>query len=294
MRRRAGAMVAFLVAASVIMSVLPGSNTGLAEQLLVGRVHATFQPNDGKIFILVLGSDARSGNSDAARADAIHVVGINTDNMKAGILNFPRDAWVDIPGHGTSKINDALYEGGPELVAQTIENLTHIKIDYWVMTGFEGFVGIIHKIGPVQVDVPMDLYDPSGSGADLQAGKQPLHALSALSFVRDRHDFPHGDVDRTTNQGTFLIDLLKKLRGQVAENPATLFKWISATRTHTRFDISPDEMFRLGVLASQLDPKRVDNVTVPVTLGSAGAASVVYIQSSAESIYRRFERDGHL
>lgn len=292
--RRAAALTAFLLVASVTMSVLPGSNTGLAEQLLVGRVHATFQPNDGKIFVLVIGSDARTGNSDAARADAIHLVGINTENMKAGILNFPRDAWVDIPGHGTSKINDSLYEGGPELVAQTVENLTHVKIDYWVLTGFEGFVGIIHDLGPVEVDVPMDLYDPSGSGANLKAGKQHLHALSALSFVRDRHDFPNGDVDRSTNQGIFMIDLLKKLRGQVAKNPASLFNWIGATRAHTRINVSPDEMFRLGVLASQLDPKRVDNVTVPVTLGSAGAASVVYIQPSAESIFRRFARDGHL
>jgi LCP family protein required for cell wall assembly len=294
MIRRAGALAAFLVAATLLMSVLPGSNAGLAEQLLVGRVHATFQPNDGKIFILVIGSDARTGNSDAARADALHLVGIDTDTMKAGILNFPRDSWVDIPGHGTSKINDALYEGGPELVVQTIESLTHIKIDYWVMTGFEGFVDIIHKLGPVQVNVPMELYDPSGSGANLDKGKQPLHALSALSFVRDRHDFPHGDVDRSTNQATFLIDLLKKLRGQVADNPAALFEWIAAVRAHTRFDVSADEMFRLGVLASQLDPKRVGNVTVPVTLGSAGAASVVFIQPSAEQIYRRFGHDAHL
>src|ERR671914_489031 len=284
MRRRAAALTTILLVASVTLSLLPGANRGLAERLLVGRVHATFQPNDGKIFILVLGSDARTGNSDAARADAIHVVGINTDDMKAGILNFPRDSWVDIPGHGSLKINDALYEGGPELLAQTVENLTHIRIDYWVLTGFEGFVGMIHDLGPVKVNVPMDLYDPSGSGADLKKGKQYLHALSALSFVRDRHDFAHGDVDRTTNQGTFLIDLLAKLRRDVANNPAALFKWISTTRAHTRFDISADEMFRLGVLASQLDPSRVDNVTVPVTLGSAGAASVVFIQPSAQSI----------
>jgi LCP family protein required for cell wall assembly len=292
-RRRAAALATVLLVASVTLSVLPGSNVGLAERLLVGRVHARYQPNDGKIFVLVIGSDARTGNSDAARADAIHIVGINTDDMKAGILNFPRDSWVDIPGHGSSKINDALYEGGPELLAQTVENLTHIRIDYWVLTGFEGFVGMIHDLGPVKVDVPMDLNDPSGSGANLRAGKQQLHALSALSFVRDRHDFPHGDVDRTTNQGTFLIDLLEKLHRDVSQNPAALFKWISTTRAHTRYDVSADEMFRLGVLASQLDPKKVSNVTVPVTLGSAGAASVVYIQPSAQSIYRRFAKHGH-
>ena len=294
MIRRAALLTAFLVAVSVTVSVLPGSNAGLAGQLLVGRVHATFQPNDGKIFVLVLGNDARSGNPDQSRSDAIHLVGINTDKMRAGILNFPRDSWVDIPGHGTSKINEALYDGGPELAAQTIESITHIHIDYWVMTGFEGFVGMIHKLGPVTVDVPMDLYDPSGSGANLKAGKQPLHALSALSFVRDRHDFPHGDIDRTTNQGTFLIDMLAKLQAQVGKNPAALFKWMSVARQYTRFSVSADEMFRLGVLASQLDPKRIGNVTVPVTLGSAGAASVVFIQPSAAPIYKRFAKNAYL
>lgn len=294
MIRRAGVLAAFLVAVSVTISILPGGDVGIARQLLVGRVHATYQPNDGKIFVLVLGNDARSGNPDDARADAIHLVGINTKTMRAGILNFPRDSWVNIPGHGTSKINEALTDGGPELVAQTIESITHIHVDYWVMTGFQGFVGMIHDLGPVTVPVPMDLYDPGGSGADLKAGKQPLHALSALSFVRDRHDFPHGDIDRTTNQATFLISALKKLQDQVGQNPASLFKWMSVTRKYTRFNVSADEMFRLGVLASQLDPKRIGNVTVPVTLGSEGAASVVFISPSANPIYSRFAKNAYL
>jgi polyisoprenyl-teichoic acid--peptidoglycan teichoic acid transferase len=291
--RRAALLASFLVVVSTSISVLPGSNSGLAEQLLVGRVHATFQPNDGKIFVLVLGNDARTGNPDQSRADAIHLIGVNTEKMRAGILNFPRDSWVNIPGHGTSKINEALYDGGPDLAAQTIESLTGIHVDYWAMTGFEGFVGMIHELGPVPVDVPMDLYDPSGSGADMKAGRQDLHALSALAFVRDRHDFPHGDIDRTTNQGTFMIDLLAKLQNQVSKNPASLFKWMSVAGKYTRFSVSVDEMFRLGVLASQLDPKRVGNVTVPVSLGSVGAASVVFISPSAKAIFARFEKNAY-
>ena len=294
MIRRASLLAAFLAAVSVSISLPLGGSPGLAGQLLVGRVHAAYQPNDGKIFVLVLGNDARSGNPDQSRADAIHLVGINTDKMRAGILNFPRDSWVNIPGHGSSKINEALYDGGPALAAQTIESLTHIHIDYWAMTGFEGFVGMIHALGPVRVHVPMDLYDPSGSGANLKAGKQELHALSALSFVRDRHDFPHGDIDRTTNQGSFLIDLLAKMQGQVSKNPAAMFKWMSVAREYTRFNVSADEMFRLGVLASQLDTKKIGNVTVPVTLGSAGAASVVFISPNANSIYTRFAKNAYL
>jgi len=41
-------------------------------------------------------------------------------------------------------------------------------------------------------------------------------------------------------------------------------------------------------------PGDVDNVTVPVTVGSAGAASVVFIQPGANSIYSRFKAKGSL
>jgi hypothetical protein len=88
--------------------------------------------------------------------------------------------------------------------------------------------------------------------------------------------------------------MLRKLRKQVKTNPATLLNWISLTKRFTRFDLSGQELFRLGVLASQIDPQDVDNVTVPATTGWAGAASVVFISGSARSIYKRFRRNGSL
>jgi LCP family protein required for cell wall assembly len=266
----------------------------VASPVLVGRVHASYQPNDGKIFILVIGNDARSGNPDAARADALHIVGINTHTMRGGILNFPRDSWIDIPGHGLAKINETLQDGGPALVASTLEQMTGIHIDYWVMTGFQGFVGLLKRVGGIPVRVPIDLNDPSGSGASMSAGYQKLYGLAALSFVRDRHDFPNGDLDRTTNQGKFLVGMLKKLRGQVTDNPAEVFKWIAAGRQYTRFDLPADEMFRLGILATQLKPSNIHVVTVPATTGTVGAESVVYISSGANAIYARFRKNGSL
>jgi hypothetical protein len=53
-------------------------------------------------------------------------------------------------------------------------------------------------------------------------------------------------------------------------------------------------MFKLGVLASQVKAKNVGNVTVPVSVGSAGAASVVFISSGARSIYQRFREKASL
>lgn len=265
-----------------------------AGELLVGRVHATFQPTDGKVFVLVIGNDARSGNPTHSRADAIHIVGINTDTMRGGILNFPRDSWVSIPGYGTGKINEALYNGGPDLLARTLENLTGIQLDYWVMVGFEDFIKIVRSLGGVRMNVPTAVYDPIGSGARLKAGTQKLLAHQALAYMRTRKSFSGGDVTRSTNHGRFLLAMLRKLRGETSSNPAALLRWVATTQRYARYDVSADEMFRLGVVATKLKAKNVTNVTVPVTVGWAGAASVVFISSSAGSIYERFSEKAEL
>lgn len=261
-----------------------------AGELLVGRVHESFQPADGKVFVLVIGNDARSGNPTNSRADAIHIVGINIDKMRGGILNFPRDSWVSIPGYGTGKINEALYHGGPDLLAATLENLTGIHLDYWVMVGFEDFVKIVRSLGGVRMHVPTPVYDPIGSGARLQAGTQKLLANQALAYMRTRKSFSGGDVTRSTNHGRFLLAMLRKLRGETSRNPAALLRWVAATQRYARYDVSAAEMFRLGVVATKLKPKNVTNVTVPVSVGWAGAASVVFISPTARSIYARFRQ----
>lgn len=266
----------------------------VASPIIVGRVHRDFQPRNGKVFVLIIGNDARSGNPDTARADAIHIAGVNTKTKKGGILNFPRDSWVSIPGSGKGRINEALYRGGPELLARTVEEITGIRLDYWIMTGFQGFQGLVEGLGGVGMKVQRDLYDPTGSGAQINRGYQNLGPKDSLAYVRTRHNFPNGDIDRTANQARFLLAMLRKLRRQVARSPASLLRWIIMVRRHTRLDITPQETFRLGVLATQVSARDVGSETVPVTVGSVGAASVVFISPRANPIYARFERTAAL
>lgn len=288
-------VLVLLALVGIVSATAPLATSPVASsRLLVGRVHARYQPTDGMVFVAVIGSDARAGNPDNVNADAIHIAGINTETMKGGVLNFPRDSWVTIPGYGEGRINEALHAGGPELVAKTLESVTGITLDYWVMVGFEDFRNIVSALGGVEMRIPQDVYDPVGSGANLKAGLQHLQAEEALSYVRTRKAFPNGDIDRTTHQGDFLIAMLRKLRRQVEYSPTSLFRWTAATRRYARFDLSASEMFRLGVLASQVDPNDVGNVTVPVTYGMVGAASVVFITPEAKEIYERFEETATL
>jgi LCP family protein required for cell wall assembly len=290
--KRSALLLAFVAAVSLTSPL--GSAPVSSSPVLVGRVHARYQPTDGKVFVAVIGTDARTGNPDNVNADAIHIAGVNTQTMKGGVLNFPRDSWVTIPGYGSGRINEALHAGGPELVAKTLESITGITIDYWVIVGFEDFVNIIDALGGVKMHIPTDVYDPIGSGAKIEAGTQNLGAEEALSYVRTRKVFANGDIDRTTHQADFLIAMLRKLRRQVDYSPTSLFRWTAVARRFARHDLSAAEMFRLGVLASQVDPADVGNVTVPVSYGMVGAASVVFISPEAADVYERFRETGAL
>lgn len=294
MIKRASALLVFVALVTVMIPVLgPARGESDNAPIAAGRVHKRYQPNKGRIFVLVIGSDARTGNPNL-RADAIHIAGVNTKTMRGGILNFPRDSWVNIPGRGTSKINEALYYGGPALLAKTLEAETGIRIDYWVMVGFQGFQRIIRATGRVPIALPNRIDDPGGSGARIPAGKRTLGPTNSLAYVRTRKAFAGGDITRTTNQGRFLLGMLRGLRDDVGRNPAALLNWIAAARRNARLNISAREVFRLGILTSQVKPSDVGNVTVPVSLGSVGAASVVFIRPEARSIYARFKKNASL
>lgn len=288
-----------LIASVCVLVPLAGERSGggssmAAAPIRGGRAHAEYQPKDGKIFVLILGSDARSGNPRHSRTDGVHLAGINTKTMKGGILNFPRDSWVNIPGSGSARINEALNRGGPDLAVRTMESLTGIQIDYWLLTAFEGFQKAIKDVGgKIPLPLKRGMYD-SGSGARLRPGTKTLSAAESLAFVRSRKSLPGGDVDRTANHGRFLIALLRKLRGDIERRPDRMFDWMQAARKWTALDISPHELFQLGVLTSQVKSQDVGNVTVPVRIGSVGSASVVFIQPGAQAIYDRFKEKASL
>lgn len=69
---------------------------------------------------------------------------------------------------------------------------------------------------------------------------------------------------------------------------------MAVTRRFARLDIPADELFRLGVLASQVSARDVGNVTIPVRIGFAGAASVVFIEPRAQDIFKRFRKTARL
>ena len=131
--------------------------------------------------------------------DSIHILGINPRARRATLVGIPRDSYVPIASGGTNKINVALSQGGPEGMVATVENLTGVTFDYYVLTGFDGMTQIFDALGGLRIDVP---YSFEGyEGTDFTEGRTTMTGAETLEYSRTRKSLSHGDFDRSMNQG---------------------------------------------------------------------------------------------
>ncbi len=300
MRRRVVlALVALTlwVAGTVAGSIGPAAPTPAAAQpmLVIGKAHAGYAPQltgDEPIFILALGSDSRPGTPiDRGLSDSIHIIAINPDKEHVAMLGFPRDSYVPIPGHGSNKINAAMPVGGPQLTIQTVEDITGIRFDYYVLTSFEGVQTAVDDIGGLTIDVPFPMSDPY-SNANFDPGVQTLKGHEVLAFARDRHSLASGDFGRSEDQGRVLLAALTQLRKQYAKDPSVLFDYMGAGLRNIQTDMSTSEVLNFAFTALAIDPAHVQNMVAPGSIGSVGTMSTVNLLSSNAAIYKDLADDG--
>jgi LCP family protein required for cell wall assembly len=185
---------------------------GDLEQALAPKAEDP-QESQEPYYILVLGSDAREGDT-VSRSDTIMLCRLDPETKRVSILSIPRDTKVELAGYGTQKINAAMAYGGPAGAVDAVSDFVGVKISHIVMIDFEGFVDVVDELGGITINVPA--YS-SYNGIELQPGVQTLNGEQALTFVRDRKNYGLGDFQRGANQRTFLKAVIKK----VLQAPAT-------------------------------------------------------------------------
>jgi LCP family protein required for cell wall assembly len=299
-RRRAALAVTALVAwvagsaLGTIGAVAPAS---AQAGLVIGKAHAGYAPSltgNKPIVLLVVGSGARLGDDvEHSLADSIHVISINPDKHKATIIGIPRDSWVEIPEHGTSKINASLVEGGPDLLIQTVESISGLKIDYYALTTFWGMSQLYDNLGGLTIDVPYPMQD-SYSGADFEPGVQTLDGKQVLAFSRDRHSLSGGDFSRQENGGRVLIASLTEFRKEFQADQSSLFTWIASGMRNVQTSVPFGEVIQLAYTCSHINPNGVTNVVLPGTTGFEGTLSVVHLLSDKDAIFADVKPDGIL
>ena len=237
------------------------------------------------VFVLVAGSDARP-NEDVrrTRSDSLHLLAVNPRTHTGTVVGIPRDSWVEVPGHGQQKINQALALGGPDLLVETVRNLTGLPVQFYVLTGFTGLSAMVDELGGVDVYLDRAMNDHN-SGAHFAAGWQHFDGADALAYSRDRHDVPGGDFGRSENQGRLILATLTKARAEIADDSG-IDRWLDILLRHVELDAGLSDVRSLAGLARNLDPASLTNVVLPGQPGNGpGGQSVVYLGDGAASIF---------
>ncbi len=176
---------------------------------------------------LITGSDSRQGlttqqenqlatghDISGQRSDTVMLLHIPGNGGQPTLVSLPRDLYVAIPGNGMNKLNAAFALGGPNLLAQTVQNYTGLRIDHYMGIGFGGLVNVVNSVGGVNICVKQAL-DDTASGLHLKPGCQTLNGAQALGYVRDRHSFAASDLQRVQDQRALLKALLSKATSPV-------------------------------------------------------------------------------
>lgn len=256
--------------------------------------HSNIPIKAGLVFVLIAGSDARPGeNLHKTRTDSLHVVAIDPATRSGTIVGIPRDTYVNVPGKGMAKINTATGAGGPSLLVRTVRELTNLPIEYYVLTGFQGFASMVDELGGVDVYVPRNM-DDDFSGAHFAEGYHHFNGEQALAFCRDRHSVKYGDFTRSENQGRLMLATLAKMRAEVSDDSG-LRGWLSVLARHVELDVPSSEVESLAALSRRLDPQFLNNVVMPGRVGTAsGGQSVVYPTEAAAAMWGDLRDDARI
>lgn len=257
---------------------------------------------------LLVGSDSREGLDDAQReelsagdaggrrTDSMMLVHIPSGGGEPALISLPRDSYVAIPGHGKTKLNSAFSFGGPQLLAQTVEQNTGVHIDHYAEIGLGGFADLVDAVGGIDLclDKPMD---DEPANVHLQPGCQELDGPQALGFVRARKSLDGGDLERAENQRKVLGALVDKGTSPATLiNPFRLFPLASgASKTFLVND--SDHIWHLMSLALALgDVSGGKGVTTQVPFGdfgedSNGGSVIVWDKDEARQMFDAINND---
>lgn len=257
------------------------------DRVLVDAASDTQEP----VTFLVIGSDSREGLGDLTnfgpaggeRADVIILLQIHPNNGTAQMLSIPRDLWVEIPGHGSNKINAAFAFGGAPLMVETVSRETGININHYMQVDFVGFQAIVDQLGGVPINFPFPARD-SKSGLNVDAGTQTLDGKEALAFARSRsyQELQNGswvsvdanDIGRTRRQQQLIFSIIRTV-ARPSSIPE-LGNIVESFAEHLTIDarLAQGSMIELGWRMRGVRPDNIAAATLPTFSDTVGGASV--------------------
>jgi LCP family protein required for cell wall assembly len=279
------------------------------------RPKAVVQTDTSPMNLLIMGSDSREGDGNdaygsfgGARSDTTLLVHLYEGRKDAVVVSIPRDSWVEIAGCTQSdgsktypyktKFNAAFAFGGPVCTIKTVEKLTDVRIDNFVVVDFKAFKTVVDAIGGVEVCLTTPAYDPvvpgrGGSGLNLPAGYSTISGEQALAFVRARESLGDGsDLSRIERQQDFIGSMIRGMTEKgLLKSPQMIYRVLAAITSSIEANpefanIQALQEFTLSL--GGLSPSRIKFVTLPYELKGDGN---VHWYSETEKLWEAIRDD---
>lgn len=244
-----------------------------------------------RLQILILGSDTRDGKNSEyggvedstgyGQSDVMMLMDISADNKRVNVISFPRDLLVDIPECKDQKtkqvyqarsgvmINEAMAQAGIGCAVDTVNKLTGLEVDHFMMADFNAVKELSNTVGGVDVCISDAVYDPD-SRLRLPKGTSAVQGEMALAFLRARHAFADGgDLGRIQAQQGFLSSLTRKIKDDgTLSDPAKMLRIADVVTQNLTVDeglASVPSLLTIGNRLKNIDISKVAFVAVPTT-----------------------------
>ena len=108
--------------------------------------------DEGVYNYALFGVDQFAGSDEDPATDIIMIVSVNEEKDHVTYLAFETRMLVYIPSVGVGPLNDAYVIGGPQLLANTLEENYGIKLDGFVEINMTAFTELIQVFGKIEIN----------------------------------------------------------------------------------------------------------------------------------------------
>ncbi|GAA1258388.1 LCP family protein [Arthrobacter pascens] len=271
----------------------------------------------GRLQILILGSDTRDGKNSGygtaddskgyGKSDVMMLMDISEDNKRVSVVSFPRDLLVDIPRCTDQKtgkefpartgvmINEAMGEAGIGCAVDTVNKLTGLEVDHFMMADFNAVKELSNAVGGVEVCISDAVYDPD-SRLRLPKGKSQVQGEQALAYLRTRHAFADGgDLGRIKAQQGFLSSLTRKIKDDgTLSDPVKMLNIADVVTQNLTVDeglSSVPAMITIGNRLKTIDVSKVAFVAVPTVPAASDPNRLEPAQPAASQLFAALKKD---
>ena len=203
----------------------------------------------------------------------------SVDHKQVSLVHFPRDLYVDVPGHHKDTISSAFGYGGPQLLVRTLQQLVDVPIDHVGFVKLDGLAGMTDALDGVDVNVAKA---SSGRGlTTLRKGVNTSTVRPHSGFIRARSQPGENDVTRGRRQLTFIKALMvRALSKDALSNRITFAEFRDAATTNLTVDnaFAGEDMRSLASALKGLGSNDIVPITAPIAgLGKSATGTPVHV-----------------